>query len=136
MTQHNQQSRSTALSLSEHVAAQMHYIQRGYDWTGQLITREEIPMSELKPGQFETVIATYGHMHQGRWMSRQIAENIAEQLARLSQAAPLSPDQMFRIVSARLEDDNPTDPTVGRVIAICEPLVRDNRPYQPKMELK
>lgn len=91
---------------------------------------------QIKPGQFETVIATYGHMHQDRWMSRQIAENIAEQLARLSQAAPVSPDQMFRIVSTRLEDDSPTDPTVGRVIAICEPLTKDNRPYQPKMETK
>lgn len=79
----------------------------------------------------EITLATYGQMHESVQMTREAAEHYARTMIGRSVQYPANyvvvPGNrqawnQFRVISTRLEDDNPSDPTKGRVVAICVPM--------------
>jgi len=88
----------------------------------------------------EITLQTYGHLQQDVFLSKSVAEKFAS--AMKGQTIAIDGDTWhsttykhasnnhYRILSTRLEDDNPGDPSRGRVVAICQPV------QQRQMEVK
>jgi len=70
--------------------------------------------------QFEMIVATYGYPYEGIQMSREAAQRLADTLPGKNIVAA---HIQYRIISTRLEDD-PTNPLQGKVIAVCQEIVR------------
>jgi hypothetical protein len=91
-----------------------------------------------EPETIEVTLALYGQQSGPVYMSRETAKHYAEQMIGrtiLSREADYMriaalPSVKYRILSTRLEDDNPGDPERGRVVAICQPV------QQRQMEVK
>lgn len=87
----------------------------------------------LPEGTIEITLHTYGILNRSVFMSRSAAERFAEQIKATGFQIIINGDDWFsatnewqanrfRIISTRLEDDTPNDPSKGRVVAICVPL--------------
>ncbi len=90
------------------------------------------------PQQFETTLFLYGYLQDGVILSRATVEKMAQiMVGTQGRYCEELQGQIVRVLSYRLEDDSPSDPTKGRVIAICEPVQGPDRPYRPQgMEYK
>jgi|SRR5579875_2587724 hypothetical protein len=91
----------------------------------------------------EVTLALYGQQSGPVYMSRETARHYAEQMVgrtlwdrahgletRYQRTADGIVAVPLRIIATRLEDDNPADPSKGRVVAICQSL------QQRQMEVK
>jgi hypothetical protein len=81
----------------------------------------------------EVTLALYGQQSGPVYMSRETAKHYAEQMIGRTLTNFCTATNIplkLRIISTRLEDDNPADPTRGRVVAICQPI------QQRTMEVK
>lgn len=78
----------------------------------------------LSEGTIEETIGTYGRPFLGIQMSRETAQEYAREVIGTRKYVTLYPGntRYFRVISTRLEDDTPGDPSKGRVVAICQPL--------------
>lgn len=94
--------------------------------------------SNLQPNQFECCLFVYGNMEDGIILARGTAGRMASLLVgTTTNMLEGSIGRPARILSVRMEDDSPSDPTKGRVIAICEPVTLSAVPYRPQnMETK